>query len=1513
MKTKLKQTMLIWLLLLGLLEISAQTVGTSSTNPIIVTTNTTGVGNLLSESPDGTEKWYKFNPADSLFFVRVKLNSQGYNLSLVYTDLIVVDGASTVLQSYRDSLVTDSIAAFAFNNFDISKSIYLKLKFSGACSGCTAPAANYDLLIYESKPAIACPVTTVACNIVKNPSFESYTMSCSAMALAVFDICDWKVPSSCANAPVCTTDYFNNCWTWGMGGMYSGSHTGAACVGLHLYANSSANQSGPNNGSCREYIQQQLTTNLTQGKTYQVSMWVKGQIFTNGYLGSNNTSYFIKDLSVFFSATTPCQNANINNINTASYTGQNISMSNSVMTNTVWQKYVSFFSANGSYNKITIGNFNNNANTTTSLVVGSSYYPSAYYNIDDVSVFTSSVSITSPVILACPSNTFQFNPVACEFDNTTYSYSWSPSFGLSNPNILNPVVNINTTMVYTLTQTGTNSFGTIVNTATVAVNFPGNFILSAASSSPVICQNLGFTTTALSASANNNASFVWQPGNLSGANVQVSPTVNTIYTVAASYSNCAFTKTVLVTISNNCCDRNGTPVFPNFTVTANTQLAAATVFNNDVTVAPGTFLTLSNAEYIFAPGVKIIVSPGAALNIYSAHLYACSDMWQGIVVQAGGRVVCTRELKDNLIEDAVTAIDASNQTGSTQNNILNITYTTFNRNDVSIKITNYRTQSVGYPFYIARCVFTCRNLPFNATSWPQAGTINNTSGTSADLRFTTGTLNALAPPFLGQTGFNPINLKNPLSFKKSSMAIVLDKVGYGTPNAVYSIKIGDGSQTNDYNVFDSHTGFILATNSNLNSFNNVFQSTIPTTAGKTIASMMASAAIRIITDYSDPTILNTKLDVVCPTNPSVNINRFYDCHTGIDARNQATVNIKYVWMSSTQSKLNTPSFSNPGCFGISVTSNRFYDYQIHNSKFMNLHTCMFVSATSDLISPATPLTPSSYGQTWGTFSITANFFCPATATSSPLTNEFIANGIYITSGIASQAGTATAPSFFAATPNNGLRIMYNNFYKVWTGVTVNGLISNGYQKVTANNSILLEQNINPATTQWGINHSLSSANAVNSNTVTGFTTATACIASGIYMSQNLTSAVKCNHVLNLPRGFEFAGTNAATAWGINVMFNNSKGMLATNWGTGATGGIGQQGGLNSPSDNFWQGQWGGTMFQTWTDANSNAANSKIYNRSSPAGYPLVQSNNNGIPTGNSYNIQSNRPSATGAYGNCPVPVESCPDCGMRQWIDIAGDQIDWSDPKAEINQFLLYLALDMDSLLKTSNDTLADFYEDHAPIEQGKLQDIENVLAAGDYSTADELISGFTPETNIQENYLDYFKLYYRYRVNDSLVPTDSLALLVLANQCPFSDGPAVYKARSLYSQIYMQIREYNDEECVPEGYSLRNSAGSDNGMNEELKSELKINESKKAEKYNGLGYRIFPNPTKDAFRINSFGKSEIVDITITDITGKIIFSKTINVNGVSEPIALELTNGIYFVNLIKPNKTRVVKKLVID
>ena len=144
------------------------------------------------------------------------------------------------------------------------------------------------------------------------------------------------------------------------------------------------------------------------------------------------------------------------------------------------------------------------------------------------------------------------------------SYSWSPSVGLSNPNIFNPVANPTTTTTYTVT--GTGSSDGCRNTATVVVTVNSNNGVTSISYPSQISTSIT-TVQNVTLSGITNGVFTSNSANLklTAANGAITPNTSTVgsYVVTYTYGICNNTVTAPVIITADV-SNHGEVVYPNF-------------------------------------------------------------------------------------------------------------------------------------------------------------------------------------------------------------------------------------------------------------------------------------------------------------------------------------------------------------------------------------------------------------------------------------------------------------------------------------------------------------------------------------------------------------------------------------------------------------------------------------------------------------------------------------------------------------------------------------------------------------------------------------------------------------------------------------------------------------------------------------------------------------------------------------------------------------------------------------
>lgn len=104
------------------------------------------------------------------------------------------------------------------------------------------------------------------------------------------------------------------------------------------------------------------------------------------------------------------------------------------------------------------------------------------------------------------------------------------------------------------------------------------------------------------------------------------------------------------------------------------------IFEGNIRVMAGSMLTIRNSNILMRPCSKIIVEPGARLNIEHSTLFSCQQ-WKGIEVMRDGMIVTSLS---SVIKDALVAIFADDA-------VVRVDQTSFINNKVSIALTNFNS------------------------------------------------------------------------------------------------------------------------------------------------------------------------------------------------------------------------------------------------------------------------------------------------------------------------------------------------------------------------------------------------------------------------------------------------------------------------------------------------------------------------------------------------------------------------------------------------------------------------------------------------------------------------------------------------------------------------------------------------------------------------------------------------------------------------------------------------------
>jgi len=318
-----------------------------------------------------------------------------------------------------------------------------------------------------------------------------------------------------------TPDYFNACGINGAAppATFAGTcnpHTGNAMMALVLY-----NTPYPN---YREYLATALSSTMQPGTTYTLSFWL-----SNGT--GIKSPWTIKNIGVCFSSG-PLSQTGWGLISATAQCEVTVNIAS-----TTWTQYTFTINPTSSWNYLTIGAFQSDANNNPTLSFTNPGGPaSAYANyfLDDVDVLAPA-NCTMAIATSSTSMCVQGSPVTFTATGGT-SYTWSPSSSLSSVNASVVMANPTTTTIYTLT--GISNTCTANAFITISV-YPVPSI-SVTPSSLSLCPVVSPTLTSA-----GGVSYTWQPGNLTGSVIIPSvPAVSTVYTVTGTSSlGCQATNT----------------------------------------------------------------------------------------------------------------------------------------------------------------------------------------------------------------------------------------------------------------------------------------------------------------------------------------------------------------------------------------------------------------------------------------------------------------------------------------------------------------------------------------------------------------------------------------------------------------------------------------------------------------------------------------------------------------------------------------------------------------------------------------------------------------------------------------------------------------------------------------------------------------------------------------------------------------------------------------------------------
>ena len=1158
-----------------------------------------------------------------------------------------------------------------------------------------------------------------------------------------------------------------------------------------------------------------------------------------------------------------------------------------------------------------------------------------------ITVFTSpSITVTPTTTLICEGTTVDLN--ATTLHPTNGVVTWSSAVTCIAPNAIichhvavTPGVTTNYTATVINPTTGCSAFAV----ATVNVNPTPTVAIISNPNPAVFCSTVPGSSVNLTAST-NGSTYTWAPATGLSCTSCLNPIANpptgsTTYTFTSTGADgCSARQQV--TVTNECSCSNGT-VLTHTNLTTPVFFFPGSVFSINAPSTIAASFTLTDKTIFFGPGVSLTVLSGHTLTLRHCHLLACSDMWQGIIVQPGGNLIVEN---NSMIEDAYVAINCPNWIVPTSapTNSLTVDGCVFNRNQIGIKLSEASVLSYGstnnFPANIKNSVFTCRTIAWNYIFLPFFSTnvINWAAPTPATLKGLVGTSTPLQTPY--ELANNPAyaitTLKAPLTGTVSNWGVYLAAIGSSslngtsspstfltTANSYYDATIGDnstGASAATLNLFDNHWIGIYAANSCFTSVNNAFELMyslcIPTAA----ASCPATSGVAI---YGVNNQLGsyhyTRANVNYPgyvagtppaTIPAANSNTFYDCAYSALIEKYQEVNIVGNNVRSRKGSGITSLPTGAGLYGFYVNTLAYQHVNMSYNQVTNITNGITFAASTGSSQQARGIAHADNNSISAFFGTTPTY-------------QFVSNAIQMDNSTNCYPGTGvtcTTRTTSIVTASN------NTLQQVYRGIEMSNWYNpKAYSHNQANSNYikLLTDPSSTTVTQFGINVNNSVGNDIVDNNIIGTGTGNLNMR-GIYSVDNTTGPVSCNFTGTLGKGLEFEGPSPSltTVWGAanNDATVSTNTMVTNQHGFALSGGaiLSNQGSSAAASDNQWTGTWTGSNYGTYVDASTMASNTPIYIRTLTTSSPYYPQNCSPIPPGNNYCLVSGllntAPAGTGVCSALPEPpCTTCPLSGKSIAQRIVQDSAVFpvlaieNGFRAKLDIFRAMLA---DSSIQDSSAILKNFFlaNQTAGSSINTIVNIESNLAQGNMTTAQSMNAAFAPATTIEANHKALFSSMINYANTDSLNPSDSLTLITLAQSCPATAGDAVYQARAVYNAAYNQY-QYFANNCNYDSLAAAHAArlAKTSGINA---ANVNSNSS----------LLVYPNPsTGDIFISGSDINDKTWTIEITDVAGRIVLQNNYNVSNGLVKLSTQFTNGVYFIKVITESSFVKQQKVIIS
>ena len=754
-------------------------------------------------------------------------------------------------------------------------------------------------------------------------------------------------------------------------------------------------------------------------------------------------------------------------------------------------------------------------------------------------------------------------------------------------------------------------------------------------------------------------------------------------------------------------------------------------------------VTFSNCNFIMAAGTKITVNNSYKLTLNNqTHLYSCTNMWDGIYVNAGGQLFITGS---TFIEDALNAVEIPNNGGH-----YNINGAIFNRNLMSVDLKGYTNNYAGT---IINTIITSRNI----ASYPNP--LNNV---------TVATLKGNSSQSLTTW---------PLANLKASNSQYKAVFGINATNVKYMIVGIDGGNLFT-NIFDNLMCGINLMRTSSDIYNNRFQNLLNTT---NVSCLQGAPCYNIrgigirtnATPINGNAIGNYSVNIGCTSCNGAG-NKFINTHQAISVTNYKKIYIqKNTISNSTTGSTGTSSPPGYGNLGIMVKPAPGDSVIIRNNSINNCATGIFVNR----VSGTTINHPK--GLIVDNDSITASG------------TGYCTNAIYIadyTTSVFAQVSQINTNTIINA--QNGIVLSNLKTTKI-----LNNLINVLDAPTGARNGI-------KATGCYGVsilnNHTKSTSTLLASSNLSSY-------GIYLSQSRNMVVKCNLVENAGRSLVFE-GNCMSPTNMGYGILQNTLRKaqygfVLKTNGVIGTQGNA-----TNKKSDNIWEGGAPNfTLAQTLAEL-SNATNSILFvtNDSVTATRPVnnqrigtgsvqYQWNINVKPSsGQTINCVSTYGNwRSMSVGDAEYAVELKAMEEDSSQFPVYNEETHWQHKKHVFDEIENNPQL-------TDNNDLNNFHNAHLNHTIGKLAKVNDKILQGNFNAASAINSNITPANVLEQNQQTVNELILKSAIQPDYIYTsiDSSMLMSIATQCPLAGGNAVYQARNLLMSIASNVIEFEDN-CI--------------------------------------------------------------------------------------------------------------------